>query len=70
MVRWVQVVQMVQVVQVVQVVKGAHVVKMVQVVPFQLLEYQTELRRCRFPHRYKPGSLLRPYIANTSAVAT
>ena len=70
MVRWVQVVQMVQVVQVVQVVKVAHVVKMVQVVPFQLLEYQTDLRRCRFPQRYKPGSLLRPYIANTSAVAT
>ena len=31
----------------------------------QLLEYQTDVRRCRFD---KPGSLLRPYIADTSAL--
>ena len=36
---------------------------------FQLLEYQTDLRRCRFPQRYRPSSLLRPYIADTSTVA-
>ena len=32
--------------------------------PFQLLEYQTDVRRCR----YKPSSLLRLYIADTSAL--
>ena len=33
---------------------------------FQLLEYQTDVQRCRFD---KPSSLLRPYIADTSALA-
>ena len=32
---------------------------------FQLLEYQTDVQRCRFD---KPSSLLRPYIADTSAL--
>ena len=31
----------------------------------QILEYQTDMRRCRFD---KPSSLLRPYIADTSAL--
>ena len=38
-----------------------------QVSPFQLLEYQTDVRRCRFD---KPSSLLHWYIADTSALAT
>ena len=33
--------------------------------PIQLLEYQTDVRRCRFD---KPSSLLRSYIADTSAL--
>ena len=33
----------------------------------QLLEYQTDMRRCNFD---KPSSLLRPYIADTSTLLT
>ena len=32
---------------------------------FQLLEYQSDVQRCRFD---KPSLLLRPYIADTSAL--
>ena len=35
----------------------------------QSLKYQTNVRRCRF-EVYKPSSLLRPYIADTSALPT
>ena len=38
-----------------------------KVFPIQLLEYQTDVRRCRFD---KPSSLLRLYIADTSALLT
>ena len=56
----------------------------VRLPPIQLLEYQTDMLRCRFdtlgrwelrtvgrgqfPHRYKPSSLLRLYTADKSAL--
>ena len=52
-------------------VEGGDGRSIVEAEAIQLLEYQTDVRRCRFdkPSFDKPSSLLRPYIADTSALS-